>query len=268
MEGDLMLEAIRQPTSDEVDFYRENGWVKLDGVVPVELADSLLTVAKEEMGEDADYPVYSARGARYSAWPDASRSKDSLRSVSQSPELGRISSTLLHGRSLRWYTDTFMAKRSSDSGGAPTPWHQDLPQHAFDRVGAMTMWMPLVDCPPEKGSLRFLSGSHRAGPLGRFGRRADGGSRTEDVLDVYPSIAKEYEESPPLHLQVGDATVHDFLTVHSAPDNATESLRWVYAVTWFPAETLYTGADSYRTNDLGLEIDQPFDDLRFPVIAI
>jgi len=264
---DQALAQLRPVTGEEVKFYRTNGWVTLPALLPVTLAGRLLELARNMMGADADNSEYSNRGARYAAWTHASAHDRWLSSVSHSKELGLVASTLAGGRSLRWYADTFMAKKGTGCGGAKTPWHQDLPQHAFDRGGALTMWIPLVDCPPERGSLRFLSGSHRAGPLGRFGRRADGGSRSGDILDVYPAVGDEFPISPPLHLRVGDVTVHDALTVHAAPENDTGVTRWVYSITWFPAETLYTGVSSYHTNGLGLIVDDPFDDARFPVIA-
>jgi hypothetical protein len=266
-ETGALLGGIRQVRADEVASYRQRGWVKLDGVIAPALAESILALAQATMGQDGDNPGYTGRGARYSAWTHASGDDEWLHSVSHSSELASVASALLRGRPLRWYADTFLAKKGADSGGAETPWHQDLPQHAFDRGGALTMWIPLVDCPAEKGTLRFLSGSHRAGPLGRFGRRADGTARSADIIDVYPGVAEEFELSPPLNLAVGDVTVHDSLTVHSAPHNDTDTTRWVYSVTWFPAETLYTGASSYHTDGLGLKVDQPFDDARFPVVT-
>jgi Phytanoyl-CoA dioxygenase (PhyH) len=247
--------------------YQRQGWIVLAGLLPARLVAELLAFAKSEMGPDADNPTYAGRGARYAAWSNAARDSSWLRAVSQSAELATVASTLSGGRALRWYGDSFLAKKRADEGGTRTPWHQDLPQHAFDRGGALTMWIPLVDCPAAKGTMRFLTGSHRAGPLGRFGRRADGAGRTEDAVDTYPEVTTRYPISPPLDLRAGDVTVHDALTVHSAPENETDSIRWVYSITWFPAETLYTGAYSYHTNGLGLEIDQPFDDLHFPVVS-
>jgi ectoine hydroxylase-related dioxygenase (phytanoyl-CoA dioxygenase family) len=219
------------------------------------------------MGADADSPEFAGRGARYAAWSNPSDDVVWLREVSQSAGLAHIAADLTGGRALRWYSDSVMAKKRAASGGERTPWHQDFPQHAFDRAGGLTLWIPLVDCPSERGTLRFLTGSHRAGPLGRFGRRADGVARGRDLVDTYPEVTHAYPQSPALDLAVGDATAHDILTVHSAPPNEIDGTRWVYSITWFPAETLYTGAYSYHSNGLGMTVDAEFDDNRFPVVT-
>jgi hypothetical protein len=256
------LGGVREIAGSEVAHYREHGWAKLDQVVPKDFVARLLDVAVENMGQNAGNERFNIRGSRYAAWPRAARESAWLRAVSQSRELGSVARALCGGRELRWYTDIFMAKRPARDGGSRTPWHQDLPHQPFDRGGAITLWIPLVDCPPEKGSLRFLGGSVKAGPLGRFGMRKDG----IDIVDYYPQVLEQYPVSPPLTLEVGDATVHDFLTVHSAPDNLTDSTRWVYAVTYFPAETLYNGAASNNTKGIELTVDELFDDDNFPVI--
>jgi hypothetical protein len=261
--SDSVLNSIRKITSEEVDFYREHGWVKLSKAIPVALAQQLLSLARERMclaDDDCQFhPQFNNRGSRFASWFNAAGENNLIRSVSQSRELGTVASTLAGGRSLRWYIDYFFVKVSASSGGGPTPWHQDFPQQGFDRRGALSIWIPLVDCPPEKGSMRFLSGSHRAGPLGR------GINVGKDMIDEYPNLLEEFEMSPPLHLHLGDATIHDFLTVHSAPDNLTDSARWAYGVTWFPAETLFNGSQSKHTRGR-LEIDKPYDDAEYPVI--
>ena len=42
-------------------------------------------------------------------------------------------------------------------------------------------------------------------------------------MDTYPEVTTRYPISPPLDLRAGDVTVHDALTVHSAPENETDS---------------------------------------------
>jgi ectoine hydroxylase-related dioxygenase (phytanoyl-CoA dioxygenase family) len=123
--------------------------------------------------------------------------------------------------------------------------------------------MPLVDCPPEKGTMRFLSGSHRAGLLGRFVHRTDG----YDLLDHFSELEQAHPISEPLHLAPGDVTVHDRMTVHFAPENTTDSIRWVYAVSWFNDDALYTGQPCHRMDGLDLKVNERLDHPNFPRIT-
>src|SRR3954451_16147852 len=105
----------------------------------------------------------------------------------------------------------------------PTDWHQDWINFPFDRVGFLSFWIALDEIPAERGAMRFLSGSHREGPLGR---REFGGAR--HVVEYYPRLLDRYEISPPLDLQPGDCTVHNGMVIRSAPENATDQPRWAY----------------------------------------
>jgi hypothetical protein len=71
-------------------------------------------------------------------------------------------------------------------------------------------WVALADIVPEQGAMRFLTGSHREGPLGTHGVLGTGAS--DDALTVYPGLLDLYELSPPLNYRAGDATVHHCLT--------------------------------------------------------
>jgi len=261
--------GIRPVTEDEVRHYREHGWVKLDGLFSAELVEGLLARARARMGEE---PLTATRGSStdrmpneygwYARWDGCSHDDEWIRRASQSTELAGAAAALMGDR-VRFYFDHFFVKLPVSRSGGPTPWHQDLPHHPLDRQGVLTIWVPLVDCPPEKGSLRFLSGSHRAGLLGRYLNRRDEVS----LVDEHPWVLEEYEMSPPLHLRPGDATVHNLAITHHAPENTTDTPRWVYSTQWLPERTRYTGAPNHRTDGHGLVVDRPFEHPRFPLIA-
>jgi ectoine hydroxylase-related dioxygenase (phytanoyl-CoA dioxygenase family) len=69
-----------------------------------------------------------------------------------------------------------------------------------------------------------------------------------------------------MHLKPGDATAHNLMTVHAAPENSTSEPRWSYLTSMFPADALYTGAQQRRVDDLELTVNQPFDHARFPLL--
>lgn len=101
----------------------------------------------------------------------------------------------------------------------------------------MNFWVALDEVTPEMGSMRFVSGAHREGPLGR---PAPDESRhrwePRDTLEEYPKLLELYELSPPLHYQQGDATVHDGWMIHSAPPNESDRERWCYIAEFAAAD--------------------------------
>jgi len=265
-----MDDIIRAIRDDEIQLYRKNGWVRLDKFYSPELVNELLARARKRMGE---LPLTISRTAPtermpdeyrwYSRWDGCSHTDDFFHSVSHSKALAKVAASLMDSK-VRFYFDHIFVKNPTSRQGTETPWHQDLPHHPLDRQGALTIWAPLMECPPEMGTMRFLNGSHKAGLFGRYLNRSDGIC----LVDEYPSLLDEYELSPVLHLQPGDVTIHNLAVIHYAQPNQTSSPRWVYACQWLPAKARYTGAPNHRTDGLGLQIDQPFEHARFPEIAV
>ncbi|WP_198023134.1 phytanoyl-CoA dioxygenase family protein [Mesorhizobium sp. LSHC414A00] len=264
-----MENPVRDVTADEVAHYRNNGWVKLERLWKPDVIGELLRRAMSRMGAD---PLSVSRANPnertnneydwYARWDGCSHHDDWISGVSHSKSVARVASQLMGVAQVRFYFDHIFTKLPVAKKGGPTPWHQDLPHHPLDRQGVLTIWTPLIDCPPEMGAMRFLNGSHRAGLLGRFLNRNDGVS----LIDDHPWVLEDYSVSPPLDLRAGDATVHNLTTIHHAPENTTQSPRWVYACQWLPPQARYTGAPNHRTDGLGLKVDMPLDHPRFPVI--
>jgi ectoine hydroxylase-related dioxygenase (phytanoyl-CoA dioxygenase family) len=277
MEGALVESlaiGIREVTDDEVEFFRENGWVKLEKLLSPVPLQRILALAQEHMGAEAETTLETKRGripgyetsaleASWRPWDNPSIHQMEFTNLSHAPDLAQAAIRLLRFASVRWFIDGVLAKLPSAKAGSRTPWHQDLPYQPFDRAGAVTIWIPLVNCSPQMGTMRFLCGSQREGLLGRFVHRADG----VDMVDYYPHLTAEYPMSLPLDLQIGDATAHNTAVVHSAPDNVTESVRWVYAVTYMRSDVLFTGAANKHTVDETLTVNEPFDSPRFPIVA-
>ncbi len=262
------IPVIREITDEEVAHYRKNGWVKLERLFSPWAIEGLLARATARMGERPQTVSRADPHTRmpddygwYSRWDGPSHSDDWIFELSHSRAMARVASRL-SGEQVRFYFDNMFVKVPVSERGTSTPWHQDLPHHPLDRQGALTIWAPLIDCPPEMGTMRFLNGSHRSGLYGRFLNRDDGVS----LIDDHPDVMERFEQSPPLHLDAGDATVHNLAVIHYAPANTTDKPRWVYACQWLPNSTLYTGAPHHRTDGWGLEMDKPLDHPRFPLI--
>jgi ectoine hydroxylase-related dioxygenase (phytanoyl-CoA dioxygenase family) len=267
---------MRDVTSDEVEHYQQNGWAKLEGVISPELAAQILETVRPEIERTAvaerdpsrrvdtkgvgDRPQW--RDLRFAA---RDHGIEPLRSLVYSPAIGRNAQKLI-GRDapVNYHADIVAVKMPQGHvASQPTGWHQDWVNFPFDRTGFLSFWIALEDMPAERGVMRFLSGSHHEGPLGKTGIAAE-----TDLLTHYPRLADKYPISPEFGLRAGDATVHNGMLVHGAPENSTDRARFAAILSYHPADTCYTGAPNYLfTPELGLEVDKPIRHELFPVVT-
>ena len=101
-------------------------------------------------------------------------------------------------------------------------------------MGELQFWLALAEVPPQMSAMRFVSRSHREGPLGSVFNDDKG-----DLLEQFPNLTSVLELSPPFHYQPGDCTVHHGHTVHGGPPNSTDKTRWSYLFSYSPSDTRY-----------------------------
>jgi hypothetical protein len=275
-------DGVRAVTGAEVAFFQENGWVVLPELVSSELCRALLERGKPLLaglmkGSEVDYGTPEAKRERMKAstsnqgviidnkkwigWYHGVRSGHDpvLGRVALAKTMGQNAQRLLgRDKRVRVYHDILMCKLP-DEISIRTGFHQDSPNFPIDR-NVLTIWTALEEVTPEQGSLRFYTGSHRCGLLGR--NHAD---PKLDLLDEYPELAR-FLVSPPPHLHPGDATVHHGLTVHGAGTNTTHRPRWSFAVCYFPTDARYTGAPNHDCDGFGLEVGRPIEHPAFPLV--
>ncbi|EFC84547.1 phytanoyl-CoA dioxygenase family protein [Parafrankia sp. EUN1f] len=272
----------RSVTEEEIDHLREFGWVKLKRFVDPQYLRSMLDLAREVMGEDADSnpisPVLEAavtEGKPGLSYFNAQRSFGLAHPVLRPLifEIGRSAKLLQRRRSadgagvdVRYYSDFFVpklpaAKAARHGGNGPTAYHQDFITFAVDRSGGMTFWIPLEPCGPPAGTMSFVSGSHREGVLGDYTCYGDG-----DALDVFPEL-RRLEMSEHMTYELGDITVHTHLTIHGSGPNMTDRPRWTYLLVTQPADACWNGSPCPNFDSSDMTPWQPFGGGRFPVIS-
>jgi hypothetical protein len=268
--------CARDVTEQEVAAFRRNGWVKLDNFISADRAGELLEASRSLLGDleariasgDPNASVDAGGGRRYLSdeleadWRDSLFTVRHLRvepflSMALEPTLGRAAHRLIDRASLGaaqvpvCVADNSLLAKFPAGGecSEPTPYHQDgVEDVGLDRVGLVNVWIALEEATPEQGTMRFLSGSHREGPLGMH---------RDDLLTAYPGLAETYAWSEPLHYRPGDATAQHQFTVHGAPANRTDRSRWAYVCT-------YMAADCQARLDAPLRLGMPAPHERFP----
>jgi hypothetical protein len=261
--------ACRAATAEEIDHFKANGWAKLNAFFNPTAVSMLLTRAQTRMGPDGDGNSKDALKLPYF-------NREYLGGV-RDPELAALYSSVgVAARQLmarkakvgvRYYSDVFAVKlpataNSAREGNKKTDYHQDWPSWSFDRTGGMTFWVALTDIGPEAGTMSFVSGSHRRGPLANFRTHVG-----RDLTDVYPELLSDLSSSENMSYRAGDATVHADLCVHCAGENLTRNPRWAYILSCIPGDACWNGAPPEGYSAEGLTKFAPLDDARFPFIA-
>jgi ectoine hydroxylase-related dioxygenase (phytanoyl-CoA dioxygenase family) len=170
------------------------------------------------------------------------RSADVAR-FSLAARFGHVAAQLLGVEGVRVYHDQALFK---EAGGGHTPWHQDQGYWPLATDRTVTMWMPLVDCTVDMGTLRFVSGSHRLGLV-------DDAAISDESDVVFDQFVERQglRVSQTGDLGAGDASFHAGWTVHAAPPNQTATMRQVMTVIYFPDGTpVQAPANSYQARDL------------------
>jgi ectoine hydroxylase-related dioxygenase (phytanoyl-CoA dioxygenase family) len=273
-----IADQVREITDDEVQQYREQGWVELKGLVSKELAGEMLDHLKQVTGIEydelpKDHPeaqntMDRVREAGLGLFQMSRMEDQTVWDIVTSKKLGEASARLSGHRPMRLFTDGVickMPKWTEGMGGlmgGATPWHQDMPPMPMDRPGGVQFWLALCEITPEMGSMQHLTGSHVEPPIGNIQYTKDQTLETER-----PDILEKYEMSPAHHFQPGDVLAHHPLTLHYAQENTTDKLRWVYTSYRIPSNTLYNGIPNARIDEYGFKPWQPHDHPKFPIVT-
>lgn len=229
------------PLSEEqVERFREQGFIVLEGVLDrAEITAYGEAIRAVAMAHFRARGLAASFGGAFLQQLNLRYCSDAVRSFVLSPRFGRIASRLLGAPAVRLYHEQALFK---PPGGIDSHWHQDQFYFPFDDTFTLGMWMPLVDCSPDMGPLRFIAGSHKYGNL-------EGMSISEESKHFFDDFAAreglQVVQVP--GLRAGDCSLHLGWTVHGAPANRSDKMREAMTANYFP--------DGARITDLARSPD-------------
>ena len=250
------LDQEYQIARDTQEQFWRDGWASLPELISPQLAGDILKrldasdamvkpTAAEKWMSNSDYQRV-LRMHDGLAWSD-----DWFKALALSQRMTDLALKLIGQDEGLFIHDMSFIKTGAD--GEPTPFHQDFPHWPFDRTGAFTIWIALTDMSPDMGTLQFMSGSQREGPLGRYSHKAG-----DDMVNANPYLRDKYPLQGGNALRAGDATVHVDLMIHGANGNPTGKDRAAYTLRYMPKDVIYTGATHRHFDKFGLKSGERF----------
>ncbi len=207
-------------TPQHVDFYQQNGYLKLKHVLSPQLLEHYRKVIKARVAELSRDALPMDQRDTYgraflqimNLWKESAEVKEFV----FSKRLGRIAAELIGATGVRIYHDQALYK---EPGGGITPWHADQYYWPVDSDRTVTAWVPLQATPTEMGPLIFSEKSHRL-QMGRDLEISDESEFTlKQALEQFRLENSAYD--------IGDVSFHAGWTFHRAGANATERPREV-----------------------------------------
>ena len=229
-------------SEEQISFYHEKGYVKVEKVVPqrsIELgrkvcadwvdrtvqgwvAEGLLEDGLEDLDlehrltvawNEAGKPMYQRSPRRQIVCPELFQFMSEPRVIDVAEDLLGSPEVFMHG--------VFnLRPKLPDQRWTRTPWHQDSQYYpSIAQVHTLSIWMPLQRVTTENSCLQVAEGYHRG----------DMYAITEDEETGFLGISKEERATLPgipIEMEAGDALCFTQLTPHAALPNKSDAVRW------------------------------------------
>jgi phytanoyl-CoA hydroxylase len=236
------------PSSEQIAFYRSNGFVVIDDfLTPQELDNwrgAVMRAVDQRAGkkmpgkdivigeddginEDGDY-----FGKVFDQLLNLWQTNEGVKELMLDERIGKMAATLSGVDGIRIWHDQALFKRPWAN---PTAWHLDTPFWSFFDRNAISIWVALDDATLQNGCLYFIPGSHKGTNFDKIsiGRNMDG------IFEVYPQFARTASIAAPM--KAGSCSFHNGLTIHGAGPNMTNAWRRAMTCAYMPDGNVFNG---------------------------
>ena len=217
-----ILEEPFQLTSEQVNFFKKNGFIKLKNVLPPYVINYLNeTISGEVKRLNTQHLPLEERdtyGKAFLQIMNIWTKSDQVKEIVFSKRLAKIASELLSVDGVRLYHDQALFK---EPGGGITPWHADQYYWPLSNDSTITAWIPLQETPLEMGPLEFSSQSFEL----TTGRDKEIGDESQQIVDQ--SLKDNGYKHVVEPFQIGEVSFHRGWLFHRAGANKTNKMRAV-----------------------------------------
>jgi len=212
-------------SSEQIEFYRENAYIKLKHVLTPDVvayfSDIITTSVIELNTMHVPLQERSTYDRAFLQVMNLWTKNDVVKRLVFSKRLAQIAAKLMRTEGVRLYHDQALYKEPS---GGFTPWHADQFYWPLSNTNTITVWMPLQATPLEMGPLEFSAKSHTM----RNGRGIGISEKSEANIETMLEAGDFRHVVEPF--DVGEVSYHAGWTFHRAGPNTTDRARKVMTV--------------------------------------
>lgn len=208
-----------------IDFYRENGFVKIKNVLsPEAVAYMDQVISAEVVRLNTQHLPMEERdtyGKAFLQIMNIWTRSELVKEIVFSKRLAKIASDLMGVDGVRMYHDQALFK---EPGGGHTPWHADQYYWPLANDNTVTAWIPLQQTDFELGPLEFSARSQQL----QEGRTLKISDDSENYIQRKLTLHDFKKVREPF--EVGEVSFHNGWLFHRAGANQTDRMRKVMTV--------------------------------------
>ena len=211
-------------TSKKIDFYHENGYLGVEGVLSADEVAELRRVTEgfvqlsASVTEHTDVfdlePGHTPESPKLRRLKDPIKHHEVYKKFLHHPRILDIVEQLI-GPGLR--TNGNKLNMKSPEYGSPVEWHQDWAFYPHTNDDILAVGVSMDEMKYENGCLLVIPGSHK-GPV--YSHHQDGhfaGAVTEELPDA--------DKAVPIELEEGGISIHHVRTLHASAKNVSSRPR-------------------------------------------
>jgi ectoine hydroxylase-related dioxygenase (phytanoyl-CoA dioxygenase family) len=225
---DDFIEELDAPfalTSEQIQRYREQGFIKLKNVLSPEVLEfygkEITRLVKELNGQAKPMEERTTYEKAFLQIINLWTKSEVVKQFCFSKRLARIAAELMGVDGVRMYHDQALYK---EPGGGITPWHADQYYWPVSNNNTTTVWIPLQETSLEMGPLAFCVGSQHY-EQGRQLAISD-----ESERQLHQSFEKQNYPVLNTPFDLGEVSYHMGWTFHRAGGNSSDRPRAVMTV--------------------------------------
>ncbi len=228
-----ILEEPFQLSKEQINFFKQNGFIKLKNVLsPEAIAYLNETVSNEVKRLNTQHLPLEERdtyGKAFLQIMNIWTKSELVKEIVFSKRLAKIATDLLNVDGVRLYHDQALYK---EPGGGITPWHADQYYWPLANDSTVTVWIPLQKTPLEMGPLEFSAQSFQL----TSGRNKEISDESQQLLNE--SLAAKGFEHVVEPFEIGEVSFHRGWLFHRAGANNTDKMRSVMTIIYMDKDMI------------------------------
>ncbi len=266
----LILKSMNESypiDQNHIDFYKNNGFIKLKQVYSQEEIDYLNEVITTEVNtlnkQVLAMDQRDTYGKAFLQIMNIWKNSELVKEIVFGKKLAKIATELMEVTGVRLYHDQALYK---EPNGGHTPWHADQYYWPLASDKTVTAWIPLQNTPLEWGPLEYSAGSDQL----IDGRDKEISDESQQFLETALKNKGFVHVVEPF--DIGEVSFHKGWLYHRAGPNKTNQMRKVMTVIYMDKDMkLKAPENKNQQNDWaswcpGATIGQTIDSPLNPII--